>query len=74
MSLGRISVRAPIVGVGILASMALAPSPSWAAKEKEDGLCARGAYPGALFAQDGSAFKSTRACAKYVAKGGQLGG
>jgi hypothetical protein len=74
MSLGRISARGAVVGFGILASMALAASPSWAAREKENGLCARGAYPGALFAQDGSAFKSARACAKYVAKGGQLGG
>jgi hypothetical protein len=74
MSVGRIGTRAAIVGLSVLVSVALMAAPSWAAKEKGNGLCARGAYPGALFAQDGSAFKNTRACAKYVAKGGQLGG
>jgi hypothetical protein len=74
MSVGTIGTRAAVVGLGVLVSVALMAAPSWAAKEKETGLCARGAYPGTLFAQDGSAFKSTRACAKYVAKGGQLGG
>jgi hypothetical protein len=72
MSIGRIGSRAAVVGLGILASTALAAGPSWAAKEP--GLCAPGAYPGVLFAHNGSAFKNARACAKYVAKGGQLGG
>jgi hypothetical protein len=61
-----------VVGVGILASTALTAGPSWAAKKSR--LCAPGAYPGVLFAQDGSAFTSPRACKRYVAKGGQLVG
>lgn len=73
MSLGRIGTRAVLAALGIFASMALTAGPSWAAKNEES-LCARGAYPGVLFAEDGSAFKNRGACAKYVAKGGELGG
>jgi hypothetical protein len=74
MSIGRIGARAAIVCVGILASSALAASPGWAAHGSRENvkLCRR--YPGALFAQDGSAFQNTRACVRYVRRGGQLGG
>jgi hypothetical protein len=74
MSIGRIVARATVVGVGILASIALAASPSWAAHEssKNAKLCRH--YPGALFAQDGSAFENRKACVRYADEGGQLGG
>lgn len=76
MSIGRIGARPAVVGLGILASMALTASPSWAANGNSANakLCAPGGYPGALFAQDGSAFTNTGACVNYAAKGGQLGG
>jgi hypothetical protein len=51
--------------------MALAASPSWAAKE-EAGLCH--SYPGTLFTRSGSAFKNAQACVEYVREGGQLVG
>jgi hypothetical protein len=74
MSIRRIGARAAVVGVGILVSSGLAATPGWAARgSKEDAkLCRR--YPGALFAQDGSAFKNAKACVHYVKKGGQIGG
>jgi hypothetical protein len=76
MSIGRIGVRAAVVSVGILTSMALAASPGWAAPGSRENakLCKPGAYPGMLFAQDGGAFRNAKACVRYVKKGGQLGG
>ncbi len=76
MATGRIIARAAIVGIGVLASVALTASPSWAVHEssKNARLCRQGGYPGALFAQDGSAFVNRKACVRYVHKGGQLGG
>lgn len=74
MSIGRIGVRAAVVGVSILASSALAASPGWAAggSDKDTKLCRH--YPGALFAQDGRAFENAKACERYVKMGGHLGG
>jgi len=76
MSIGRIVARTTVVGVAILASMAFVASPSWATHESSEDakLCRPGGYPGALFAQDGSAFRNSKACVRYVHKGGQLGG
>jgi hypothetical protein len=74
MSIGRIGARAAVVGVGILVSSAVAASPGWAARgSNEDAKLCRD-YPGALFAQDGSAFENTKACVHYVKEGGHLGG
>jgi hypothetical protein len=74
MSIGRIAASTAVVGVGVLASWALTAGPSWAAKEPNENAKLCREYPGALFAQDGSAFTSIKACAKYVVKDGQLGG
>lgn len=75
MSIGRTGARTAILGFGVIASMMLAASPSWAGHGKRPGaICKPGAYPGVLFAADGSAFSSTHACKRYVKEGGQLGG
>jgi hypothetical protein len=77
MSIGRIRARAALVGLGVLASLALLAAPSWAAKGGNGGnakLCGPGGYPGALLAQDGSAFKNAGKCTSYAAKGGQIAG
>jgi hypothetical protein len=76
MSIGRIGARAAVISVGILTSTALAASPGWAALASKENskLCKPGAYPGALFAQDGSAFRNAKACVRYARKGGRLGG
>jgi hypothetical protein len=71
MSIGSINARAAVVGLSVLASMALTAAPSWAAKEQAE-LCH--SYPGTLFTREGSALKNTRACVEYVGKGGQLVG
>jgi hypothetical protein len=51
-------------------------APAWAAKGNSANakLCEPGGYPGALLAQDGSAFKTEGACTSYAAKGGQIAG
>jgi hypothetical protein len=51
-------------------------APSWAAKGNSANakLCEAGGYPGALLAQDGSAFKNEGKCTSYAAKGGQIAG
>jgi hypothetical protein len=74
MSIGRIAARVAVVGFGTLAWLALSAGPSWAAKEPSENAKLCREYPGALFAENGSAFTSTKACAKYVVKDGQLGG
>jgi hypothetical protein len=71
MSIARIGTRAAVVGLSLVASMAFAAAPSWAAKEQAE-LCH--SYPGTLFTREGSAFKNTRACVEYARKGGQLVG
>jgi hypothetical protein len=77
MSLGRIGSRAVVVGLGVLASLALMAAPSWAAKggnEANAALCEPGGYAGVLFNQQGETFKNAGACTKYGAKGGHLVG
>jgi hypothetical protein len=77
MSLGRIGSRATVVGLGVLASLALMAAPSWAAKggnSANAALCEPGGFAGELFAQDGSSFKNAGKCTSYAAKGGQLVG
>jgi hypothetical protein len=77
MSLGRIGSRAVVVGLGVLASLALMAAPSWAAKGGNGAnakLCEPGGYPGVLFNQLGEGFKNAGACTKYGAKGGQIAG
>jgi hypothetical protein len=76
MSVGRIGTRAVVLGLGVLASLAFAVAPSWAAKGGNSAnakLC-HGGYPGVLLAQDGSAFENDGKCTSYGAKGGQIAG
>jgi hypothetical protein len=77
MSIGRIGTRAVVVGLGVLASLALTAAPSWAANEGNSAnakLCQPGGYPGVLFNQQGQGFKNAGACTKYAAKGGLIAG
>jgi hypothetical protein len=77
MSLRRIGSRAVVVGLGVLASLALMAAPSLAAKGGNSAnakLCEPGGYPGVLFNQLGEGFKNAGACTKYAAKGGKLAG
>jgi hypothetical protein len=73
MSIARISTRAPVFGLGVLASLAFTACPSWAAGNSANAkLCHE--YPGALLAQDGSAFKNAGQCTTYGSEGGQIAG
>jgi hypothetical protein len=74
--MGRIGVRAAVVGVGVFASLAIMAAPSWAANraDSEKALCKPGGYPGVLLEQDASAFTNRGKCNSYVAKDGQLVG
>jgi hypothetical protein len=77
MSLRRIGSRAVVVGLGVLASLALMAAPSWATKggnSANAALCEPGGYPGVLFNQQAEGFKNAGACTKYAAKGGQIAG
>ena len=61
MSIRRIGTRTVVAGLGVFASLALMAAPSWAAEGGNSAnakLCQPGGYPGALLAQDGSAFKN----------------
>jgi hypothetical protein len=67
------STRAVVVGLGVLASLALMAAPSSAAKGGNSAnakLCET--ESAALVAQDGSHFKNAGACTSYAAKGGVL--
>jgi hypothetical protein len=68
MSVARIGTGAAAVGLGVLASLAFTAAPSWAAGNSAN------AAPGALLAQDGSAFKNAGGCTRYGAQGGQIAG
>ena len=77
MSIGGIGSRAVLVGLGVLASLALMGAPSWAARggnSANAALCRPGGYPGLLLAQDGSAFKNSGKCTSYGAHGGEIAG
>jgi hypothetical protein len=77
MSLGRIGSRAAVVGLGVLASLAVMAAPSWAAKGGNSAnakLCEPGGYPGVLFNQHAETFKNEGKCTSYAAKGGRLVG
>jgi hypothetical protein len=77
MSIAKISTRAAVVGLGVLASLVLTAAPSWAANpgnSSKPTLCLKGRYPGVLLSQQGAAFKGPVQCIIYVARGGQLAG
>jgi hypothetical protein len=76
MSIARIGTRAAVVGLGVLASLALTTAPSWAAKGGNSGnaaLCKPGGYPGALLNGHGEAFKNAGQCTKAGAHGELVG-
>jgi hypothetical protein len=76
MSLGRIGSRAVVVGLGVLASLALIAAPSWAAKggnSANSKLCEPGGYPGVLLNGHGEAFKNEGQCTKAGAHGELVG-
>jgi hypothetical protein len=76
MSIARFGTRASVVGLSVLASLAFTAAPSWAGggNSANAALCEEGGYPGALLAQDGSAFKNAGQCTSYGAQGGQIAG
>lgn len=75
MSVGRMGARVAVLGVGVLMSLALTVAASWAAGNIANAkLCQAGGYPGALLAQDGSAFKNEGKCTSYAARGGTIAG
>jgi hypothetical protein len=72
MSTRRIGIRAAVVGLGVLASLALMAAPSWAAKggnSANAALCEPGGYPGALLNGHAEAFKNEGQCTKAGAHG-----
>jgi hypothetical protein len=76
MSIARISTRAAVVGLGVLASLAFTAAPSWAGggNSANAALCEEGGYSGVLLAQNASAFKNAGECTSYGAQGGQIAG
>jgi hypothetical protein len=69
--------RGAVVGLGMLAPLALMAAPSSAARRERQAnakLCSTGGFAGVLLAQDGSTFKNGGKCSSYAAKGGQLVG
>jgi hypothetical protein len=70
MSMARIGTRASVVGLGVLASLAFTAAPSWAERGNSANAKLCHEYPGALPAQDGSAFKNAGQCTSYGSEDG----